>query len=271
LGFEERKQFVLDIRDTRGDLRAVEAAARDLVRARVDLLYTVPTSVSLAAKRATVDIPIVFCAGTDPVSLGLVESLAKPGGRLTGIHFLSTDLTAKRLEVLKELLPTARRIVTFYDPDNPSARASSALAREAARHLGIELIERRVSSVEELLASLRALRPGEADALLPVSDAMVLSQTPALIDAVKPKRLPTMIADLNLVAAGALAGYGVNYYEVGRQSAKHVRRVLAGTNPRDLPVESLDKVQLVLNLRVARELGLTIPQTLLLRADKMIE
>jgi len=214
LGFEERKHFVLDIRDTRGDLRAVEEAARDLVRARVDLLYTVGTSVSLAAKRTTVDIPMVFCAGTDPVGLGLVESLAKPGGRLTGIHFLSTDLTAKRLEVLKELLPKARRIVTFYDPNNPSARESSALARDAARHLGIELLERRVSSVEELLVGLRALRPGEADAFLPVSDAMVLSQTPALVDVMQPKRLPTMIADLNLVVAGALAGYGVNYREL---------------------------------------------------------
>ena len=272
LGFEERKHFVLDIRDTRGDLRAVEEAARDLVRARVDLLYTVGTSVSLAAKRTTVDIPMVFCAGTDPVGLGLVESLAKPGGRLTGIHFLSTDLTAKRLEVLKELLPKARRIVTFYDPNNhPSARESSALARDAARHLGIELLERRVSSVEELLVGLRALRPGEADAFLPVSDAMVLSQTPALVDVMKPKRLPTMIADLNLVAAGALAGYGVNYYEVGHLSAKHVMRVLAGTNPRDLPVESVDRVQLVLNLRVARELGLTIPQSVLVRADHVIE
>jgi putative ABC transport system substrate-binding protein len=271
LGFEERKHFVLDIRDMRGDLRAVGEAARELVRARVDLLYTVGTSVSLAAKRATVDIPIVFCAGTDPVGLGLVESLAKPGGRLTGIHFLSTDLTAKRLEVLKELLPKARRIVTFYDPNNPSARESSALARDAARHLGIELLERRVSSVEELLVGLRALRPGEADAFLPVSDAMVLSQTPALVDVMKPKRLPTMIADLNLVAAGALAGYGVNYYEVGHLSAKHVMRVLAGTNPRDLPVESVDRVQLVLNLRVARELGLTIPQSVLVRADHVIE
>ena len=200
-----------------------------------------------------------------------MASLAKPGGRLTGIHFLSTDLTAKRLEVLKELLPKARRIVTFYDPNNPSARESSALARDAARHLGIELLERRVSSVEELLVGLRALRPGEADAFLPVSDAMVLSQTPALVDVMKPKRLPTMIADLNLVAAGALAGYGVNYYEVGHLSAKHVMRVLAGTNPRDLPVESVDRVQLVLNLRVARELGLTIPQSVLVRADHVIE
>lgn len=271
VGLEEHKHFVLDIRDTRGNLSAVEETAKDLARARVDLLYTVPASVSLAAKRATVDLAIVFCAGTDPVGLGLVESMAKPGGRLTGVHFPSTDLTAKRLEVLKELLPKARRFVTFYDPGNPSARESSALGREAAKHLGIELIERRVSSVEELLAGLQALRPGDADALLTISYAMVMSHIPALIDILKPKRLPAMIADLNLVGSGALAGYGVNYYEVGRLSAKHVRRLLSGTPPRELPVERVDRVQLVLNLRAARELNLTIPQSLVLRADQVIE
>jgi putative ABC transport system substrate-binding protein len=271
LGVEESKHFALDIRDTKGNLGAVADAAKDLARARVDLIYTVPASVSLAAKRATTDLPIVFCAGTDPVGLGLVESLAKPGGRLTGVHFLSTDLTAKRLEVLKELLPKARRFVTFYDPGNPSARESSALGREAAKQLGVELIERRVSSVEELLSGLQAIRPGDADALLTISDAMAMSHIPDLIDILKPKRLPSMIADLNLGGAGALAGYGVNYYEVGRLSAKHVRRILSGTPPRDLPVESIDRVQLVLNLRVAREINLTIPQSLLLRADRVIE
>ena len=271
LGLEERTHFVLDIRDTKGDLKAVEEAARSLVRARVDLLYTVATSVSLAAKRATADIPIVFCAGGDPVVLGLVESFAKPGGRLTGIHYLSADLTAKRLEILKELLPKARRMVTFYTPDNPSAREASRLAGPAARQLGIELVERRVSSVEELRAGLRALKAGEADAFFLLSDAMVISQMHLIIDVARAKRLPTMVWDRVSVAEGALVGYGVNYYEVGRLSAKHVKRVLAGTNPKDLPVESVDRYELALNLRTARELGLTIPQSVLIRADQVIE
>lgn len=271
LGFEDGKQFVLDIRGTKGDLNAVEQAARSLEREKVDLIYTLPTSVTAAAKRATAHTPIVFCAGTDPVALGLVESFAKPGGRLTGIHFLTTDLTAKRLEILKEILPKLRRVVTFYDPNNRSTMEAIKSAREAARILKVELMERQVTSVEALRAGLQALKPGEADAYFWVSGVMVTSQAQLIIDAARTKRLPTMFQDGSLVAKGALASYGVNYHEVGRLSAKHVQRILTGTNPKDLPVENMDRLELVLNLRTARELGITIPQVLLLRADQVFQ
>ena len=121
LGLEEGKQFILAIRDTKGDAKAAEEAARNLEQEKVNLIYTTQTSVTIAAKRATADIPIVFCAGADPVVLGLVESFAKPGGRLTGVFYRDTDLTAKRLEILKEIVPKLRRVVTFYDPRNPVA------------------------------------------------------------------------------------------------------------------------------------------------------
>jgi putative ABC transport system substrate-binding protein len=133
VGLEEGKQIVLDIRDTKGDLKAAEEAARNLEQEKVNLIYGTRTSVTIAAKRATVDIPIVFCAGTDPVVLGLVESFAKPGGRLTGVYEPGTDLIAKRLEILKEIVPKLRRIVTFYEPRNPVAIESSKLARAAAQ------------------------------------------------------------------------------------------------------------------------------------------
>ena len=271
LGLEEGKHFVLHIRDTKGDLEAVGEAARNLLQEKVNLIYVVPTSVATRVKRATADIPIVFCVGTDPVKAGLVESFAKPGGRLTGIHFLTTDLTAKRLEILKEILPKARRVVTFYNPNNPSARAAAASGREAARQLRVEFLERRVASVEELRAGLKALRAGEADAFFYVSDAMILSQAQLIMDAARAIRLPTMFVERSIVAKGALAGYGVNYHEGGRLSAKYVQRILAGTNPRDLPVENVDRLEFVLNLRTARELGLTIPQSVILRADQLIK
>jgi len=271
LGLEEGKHFVLEIRDTKGDLKAVEAVARNLEREKVNLIYAVPTSVTTAVKRATADIPIVFTVGTDPVAAGLVESFAKPGGRLTGVHLLGTDLTAKRLEILKEILPKLRRVLTFYNPNNRSARESSKSAREAAQHLRIELVERHVASVEELRAGLGALRAGEADAFLYVGAAMVTSQAQWIIAAAKAKRLPTMFHDRSFVAQGALASYGVNSREAGRLSAKHVQRVLAGASPKDLPVENTDRLELVLNLRTARELGLTIPPSILLRADKVIQ
>ena len=166
LGLEEGKQLVLQVRDAKGDLKLVEAAARSLEAEKVDLIYSVASSVTLTAKRATKGVPIVFYVGTDPVALALVESFRKPGGRLTGIHSGFTDLTAKRLELLKEMIPKLRRVVTFYSPDNPAAQRSIKIARGAAGRLKVGLVERPVASVEELRAGLRALRPGEADAML---------------------------------------------------------------------------------------------------------
>src|SRR6059058_2055329 len=192
LGLEEGKQFVLEIRDTKGDLKAAEEAARNLEQEKVNLIFTTRTSVTLAAKRATTDIPIVFSAGSDPVVLGLVESFAKPGGRLTGVYEPATDLTAKRLEILKEIVPKLRRIVAFYDPRSPVGIESSKLAREAARRMGIQFVERHVASVEELQAGVRALRAGEVDAYFAVSDAMAVNQAQLIIDTARVKRLPTM-------------------------------------------------------------------------------
>jgi putative ABC transport system substrate-binding protein len=271
LGFEEGKQFILDVRDARGNLKSVEASARSLEAEKVDLIYAVATSVTLAAKRATKSAPIVFYAGTDPVATGLVESFRKPGGRLTGIHGQLTDLTAKRLELLKDMLPRLRRVVTFYSPDNPGAQRSVKIARAAARQLKIEVIERPVTSVEELRAGLRALRPGEAEAFFYVSDAMVSSQIDLIIDTTRAERLPAMLAYEGSVAKGALASYGESYYTLGHLSARQVHRVLLGANPGDLPVEQLDRPRFVINLKTAKALGLTIPPSVLARADEVIE
>ncbi len=270
-GLEERKHFALEIRDLKGDLRAAAQVARNLERDKVSLIYSIATSVTLPVKQATTEIPIVFAIGGDPVAAGLVESFAKPGVRLTGVHYLSRDLTAKRLEILKEMLPKLRRVVTFYDPANPSAQAGAKLAREAARQLGIELVERQVSSVKELQEGLKALRAGGADAFVVLPDAMVGSQAQLIIDTARAKRLPTMFYETAIVARGGLMAYGVSFHEVGRLSAKHVQRILAGTSPKDLPVEGVDRLELVLNLRTARELGLTIPRQIRLRADRVIE
>jgi putative ABC transport system substrate-binding protein len=271
LGLEEGKQFLLHVRDVKGDLKSVEAAARSLEEQKVDLIYALATSVTLAAKRATKRVPIVFYAGTDPVAVGLVESFRKPGGRLTGVHGQFNDLTAKRLELLKEMIPRLRRAVTFYNPDNPAAQQSLKLARDAARQLKVELVERPVASVEELRAGLRALRPGDADAFFLVSDAMVVSQEELIIDIARAKRLPTMLSFKGNVARGALASYGESYYAVGRVSAKHVQRIFLGAAPGDLPVEQLDRLHFVINLKTAKALGLTIPQSARTRADELIE
>jgi len=271
LGLEEGKRFVLDIRQIATDLKAVEEAARDLERGKVALIYTVTTPVTIRAKRVTTRTPIVFYLGGDPVGDGLVESLAKPGGRLTGVLGLSRELTAKRLQVLKEMIPTLARVLTVYNPGDSVGGENARLAREAARQSGLQLVERHVSSIEEIRAALHGLKPREVQAYLHTPNALVTSQAQLIIDAARAKKLPTMFHEQGLAAKGALAAYGASYIELGRVSAKHVQRILAGTDPKNLPVENYDKVGLALNLRTARELGVKMPPALLRRADTVIE
>lgn len=271
LGVAEGKDFALEVFDAKGEAKAVEEAARRFERERVRLIYCVPTSAAVVVKRATTDIPIFFCVGTDPIAIGLVESFAKPGGRLTGVNYLATDLTAKRLELLKDLLPKLRRVMTFYRPGHPPAEASARLAREAGKKLGIQVVERHVSSVPELRAALAAIKAGDADALFPVSDALVFAQSQLLIDTAKALRMPLMIYEQTLAERGALVSYGVDYREIGRQSAKNVQRMLAGDRPGDLPVENVTRFMFVLNRRTAQEIGLTVPPAMLVRFDRVIE
>ena len=271
LGLEEGKHVVLEIRDTKGDVKAVETAARDLERDKVAILCTVATSVTQAAKAATSQVPIVFFAGTDPVQAGLVGTFGKPGGRVTGVFNRLADLTGKRLEILKEMMPKLGRAMTFYDPGNPVAREGARLGREAAQQLSVQLIERHVSSVEDVRRGLQALKSREVDAYFYTPDAMVASQSHLIIDAFRAKRLPTMFHEMGRVTRGAVASYGYNYREAGRMAAKYVQRILAGSHPKDLPVESYDKIELALNLRAAREIGLTIPPSIRVRADTVIE
>ena len=271
LGFEEGKQFVLDVRDTQGDLPSVEAAAKSLEAKKVDVILSVATSVTLAVKRATASVPIVFYAGTDPVAVGLVVSFRKPEGRLTGIHGQFSDVTGKRLELLKEMAPGIRRPVAFFNPANPVAQLSLKMAHEAASRLKLELVERPIASVEELRAGLRALRPGEADVITIVSDAMVISRPDLIVETAMAKRLPIMLTDRASVVGGALAAYGEDYYTLGRYAAKYVRLVLLGAAPGDLPIEQVNRFHFAINLKTAKALGLTIPQSILVRADEIIQ
>jgi ABC-type uncharacterized transport system substrate-binding protein len=270
-GYVEGKQFVLDIRDTHGDLKAAGEAAKNLEEQKVHLIYTAATSVSLAAKQATTHTPIVFYAGTDPVAVKLVESIPRPGGRLTGVHTRVTDVTGKRLELLREIVPNLRRVVTFYNPANLSAVESAKEAREAAQNLGLELIERLVSSVEELQKVLQAFRSGEADAYFAASDAMLDREARSVIEMVKANRLPSMFYVQDVVADGGLASYSPDFREGGRVSASYVRRILEGANPANLPVEQSDRLVLVINLKAAKQIQLAIPETILIRADRVIE
>jgi putative ABC transport system substrate-binding protein len=270
MGLEEGKQFSLMIRDMKGNPKAVEEAAKNFEQEKVNVIYALATSIITTAKAVTANVPIIFCIGSDPVATGLVESFQKPGGRLTGIHFLNRDLTAKRLEILKEILPKASRVLTFYDPGNRMATESAKFGREEAKRLGIKFIERHVTSVDELQRSLQGLKAGEADVFFYTLDAMVVSQAQLIIDTAKAKKLPTMFHEQSMVAKGALASYGQSYYEVGRLSAKYVQKVLSGSHPKDLKIETVENIELAINLRTAKQLGVTIPPNVLARAQRVI-
>jgi putative tryptophan/tyrosine transport system substrate-binding protein len=271
LGYENGKHIRLEIRDTKSDTKLVEEAAKLFERQRVKLIYAVTTSVATAGKNITSFTPIVFTVGSDPVISGVVQSFAKPGGRLTGVQYSTTDLTGKRLEILKEIIPKLTRVLTVFNAENPMAKEAAALAREAARHLGVQLVERQVSSVEELRQHLGSLKAKEVDAFFYTTDAMVTSQAQLVIDMMLSKRLPTMFSEQSVAAMGGLASYGQNFHEIGRHSAKFVQKIIGGQNPGDLRVETVDRFELTINLKTAKQIGLTIPPNVLARADKVIK
>jgi len=270
-GLVEGKHVVLHVRDAKGDVKALESAATALEADKVDVIYAVSTTATLATRRATQRVPIVFYAGADPVAIGLVESFRKPGGRLTGVHGQLTELTAKRFEILMAMVPRARRVATFHTVGNPVSRASMEVARDTARQLKVQLVERPVTSVDDLRKSLQALRSSDADAILYVGDALVTSQIDAVVDAARAQRLPVMLQEHVAVFNGALASYGISYHAAGRLSAKQVERILKGAAAGDLPVEQLARPHFAINLKTAKALGLTIPREVLVRADEVVE
>jgi len=270
LGIEDGKQIILDVQDLKGDAKGVENLAQRFERDKVKLIFTNTAPVTTAAMKATKNLPIVFAVGTDPVAQGYIQSFGKPGGRLSGVQYLARDLTGKRLELLKEFLPGMRQIVTLYDPSNSVSTEGARLGRNEAQRLNIKLVEQHVKSPVELSTALAKIKPRQFDAYLYIADAMVASQAQQIIDSALAKKLPTMFHDQALVTGGALASYGQSYFEIGRRSARYVQKVLAGTPPGDLRVETVEDVELAFNLKTAKQIGVTIPPNVLTRAAKVV-
>jgi putative ABC transport system substrate-binding protein len=271
LGYRENQDFVLGVRFTQGNATELPAAARDLVRLGVDLMVVAGSSAAVAAAQsATAKIPIVFMGGPDPVGAGLVKSFARPGGNMTGIADLEVELVPKRMEILRELLPGLKRLLLVYDATTPDAVSKLEAHREAARRLGLTLVEKPVRTEDEARATIASSRKGEVDAIF--APRSLSLNIPGLMLELAPQRsLPAMFQDAFFVERGGLLSYAANTYEVGRQASRLVDKILKGARPGDVPIEQPTKFDLAINVKTAKALGLTIPPSLLLRADQIIQ
>ncbi len=271
LGYRENQDFVIGVRFVQGNVAELPEAARALVRHGVDLIVTTSgDSAAKAAQMATTRIPIVFLGGSDPVGAGLVKSFARPGGNITGIADLELELVPKRMEIFRELIPGLKRVLLVYDATNAVSVARLAVHRDAAQRLGLTLVERPVRTEGEARSVISAVRKGEVDGVF--SPRSVSLNIPGLILEIAPKRaIPTMFDDAFYVDRAGLASYAASFYGLGRQAARLVDKILKGARPGDIPVEQPTKFELVINLKAAKALGITIPQSMLLRADRVIE
>ncbi len=270
LGYLEGKNILIEVRNARGDRRILKSTAVELVGKKIDLIFTTGTAATLVAMAATTEIPIVFRHPLDPVALGLVKSMDRPGGNVTGVAALSVQNAEKRLEILKEIVPTLRRVLIFYDHYNPISRVHFAIAEKAATKLGLEVAEYSIKNGKELRDALNRFKRREGDALYHVSDVLVQSQAEYIFKVARQKRLPTMFGRVNWAARGSLAGYGPNYYEMGRQAASVIEKILKGARPGSLPIERANKFDLYINLRTASIIRVKVPPEVLKRADKVI-
>jgi ABC-type uncharacterized transport system substrate-binding protein len=271
LGYREDKDFTIGVRFTQGNPAELPAAARDLVRLGPDLIVADETgNTTKAAQMATTRIPIVFMGGSDPVGMGLVKSFAHPAGNITGIADLDVEIGPKRMELFREMLPGLKRILFVYDASNTHADTILRVHRDAARRLGLRLVERAVRTQEEAQAAIAGAQKAEVDGIL--SSRLHSLNIPGFILEVGAKgTIPTMFHSAFYVERGGLASYAADQAGLGRQAARLVDKILKGAKPADLPVEQPTKFELIINLKTAKALGLTIPQSLLQRADQVIE
>ena len=264
LGVEDGRDVTFDIRFTEGKLDAMPAAAEALVKARVDLIFTSQEAATHAAKDATESVPIVFTLVGDPVGAGIVSKLAQPGGNVTGVSSLQTELVAKRLEVLKTLTPTVRRVWLIYYGVDLGTTPMIGKALEAGQRMNLEVLPKGVLDAGELKRVLREVRRGDA-VLAPEGSNPDL--TVAIIEQSLALRVPAVFGTALWVGYGGLVSYGPDYYAQGVQAAALVAKIRRGARPQDLPVEGAEKIDLAVNLKTADLLGLAVPRKILLRAD----
>jgi putative ABC transport system substrate-binding protein len=271
LGYEEGRNIVIEYRWADGRYERFPALIAELVALKVDAIVTAGTPASVAVKNATTTIPLVMVAVGDPVATGLVASLARPGGNITGLTSMSVEMEGKRLELLREVSPKTSNIAVLWNAASPIQVIEEEEVRAAAQVLGMKLLSLGVRTREQIDEALAAIMRERPDALLVLADRLFLHHRTRLMDFAAQQRLPGVHAYRELVEAGGLMSYGPSYADMHRRAATYVDKILKGAKPADLPVERPIKFELVINLRAAKALGLTIPPSIILRADEVIE
>ena len=270
LGWIEGRTIVIEYRWAEGRTERAAEIAAEFVRRKVDVIVTSGTAAVVTAKQATSVIPIVFAVAGDPVGTGLVASLARPGGNVTGLSNQSADLAGKRLELLREVVPSLRRLAILANAGSPIGVLKMREAQAAARTLDFEVATLEIRGAQDIAPAFDALK-GRAEALYVASDPLVTTNRIRINTLALGARLPTMHGQGDNVEAGGLMSYGANYPDLHRRAADYVDKILRGAKPADIPVEQPTKFDFLINLTTARTLGLTVPPTLLARADEVIE
>ena len=271
LGWIEGQNIAIEYRWAEGKYERLPDLAAELVRLRVDVIFANSGPAALAAKRATSTVPIVFEILGDPVSAGLVGSLARPGGNLTGVSGLAPELSGKQIELLKEVVPRLTRVAVLANPSNIVALGTLRETETAARSLGVRIQVLEVSEPDKLEGAFSAIAGELANGLIVLTDPMFTGQRQRILGLVEKSRLPAVYFETGWVPAGGLMSYSSSLPDQFRKAAGFVDKILKGTKPADLPVEQPTKFEFVLNLKAAKQIGLTIPQSVLFRADKVIK
>jgi putative ABC transport system substrate-binding protein len=270
LGYIEGKSIVIEFRWAEAVDQLPELAA-ELVRMNVDVIFAMSSTEAEPVRQATTTIPIVFALHADPVGLGHVASLARPGGNITGLTIILTDLVAKELEILKEAVPQVTRIGVLFSPTAPSHLPALQALETAGEKLGIQLVMVPARTVEDFEGVFSTMSREHVGGFLAVSAPVIISHRTRLAEFALKHRLPGMFGTSENVEAGGFMSYGADFNDLMRRAANYIDKILKGARPEDLPVEQASKFELVINLKTAKAIGLTIPESFLLRADRVIE
>jgi putative ABC transport system substrate-binding protein len=271
LGHIEGKNILFEYRGAQGKPDRIPVLMAELVQLRMDLLFCPNLPAIHAAREATKTIPIVIVSNVDPVELGIVESFAHPGGNITGLTLQSLDLSGKRLELLKEIFPKLKRVALVWNTGDQSMNLITKQIQAAAPPLGLTLQPYGVRDPDDFGGIFEKISQNPTDALFSVADRLISSQRKQILEFGVKSKIPTMFDSAPAVEAGALMAYGPSRAEVSRRAAVYVDKILKGAKPADLPVEQPTKFELIINLKTAAQIGLTIPQTVLMRADRVIK